>query len=213
MAEEKGKPKGMGRRQFITKAGAFVITGVLAGLAACKLAVKEEEQEVPATKEEEQEVPATKEEEQAVQVSGVIVHDVQKCVGCGVCGLMCSLSREGEQGPALSRSEVVRDPFNYDFAFNVCQQCPSPSCYFACPLKDTALCIDEVTGVKYVNEDACDGCGKCIAACPLDPKRIRLHPEKNVVFNCDLCRGREEGPICVEYCTMDALTLVAKDER
>lgn len=195
MAEEKEKLKGIDRRQFVIGAGAVVITGAIAGLAACK----------PGTKEVAQ--------EEEVPISGVVAHDAEKCVGCGVCGLMCSLYHEGEQGPALSRSEIVRDPFNYDFAFNVCQQCLSPSCYFACPLKDKALCIDAVTGVRYVNEDECDGCGECIAACPLDPKRITLHAEKGVVFNCDLCRGRGSGPICIEYCTMDALTLVAKDER
>ena len=213
MAEKKEESKGVSRRQFVTWAGAAVVTSIMAGLAACKLAVKEEEQEVPTSKEEVPKEEAPKEEVQEVLISGVIVHNPEKCVGCGVCGLMCSLYHEGEQGPALSRSEVVRDPFNYDFTFNVCQQCRSPSCYFACPLKDTALCIDEVTGVRYINKNECDGCGKCIEACPFDPVRVKMHPEKNIAFNCDLCKDRDEGPICVEYCTMNALTYVTKDER
>jgi Fe-S-cluster-containing hydrogenase component 2 len=49
-------------------------------------------------------------------------------------------------------------------------------------------------------------------ACPFDPPRIKAHPEKSVAFMCDLCRGRAEGPICVEYCNFDALT-VAKKEK
>jgi len=192
MAEKKEESKGVSRRQFVIGAGAVVITGAL---AAAKLKAGK---------------PG---KEKRVQISGVVVHDAEKCVGCGVCGLMCSLYHEGEQGPALSRSEVVRDPFNYDFIYNVCQQCRSPSCYFACPLQDRALCIDEVTGVRYVNADECDGCGKCIEACPFDPVRLKLHPDKNVAFNCDLCRSRVRGPICIEYCTMSALALVTKDER
>ena len=193
MPEDRKESKGIDRRQFLTGAGAVAITGAIAGLAACS----------PSTTKTEDEAP----------ISGVITHDPTVCSGCGVCGLMCSLYHEGEQGPALARSGVVRDPFTYEFTFNVCQQCRSPSCYFACPLKDTALCIDSVTGARYVNEKNCTGCEKCIEACPFDPPRIVLHPEKKVVFSCDLCMGRDKGPICVEYCSMKALRYVTKDER
>ncbi len=193
MAEEKIKSDGVNRRQFITGAGAIVITGAVAALAACKPTEQEAEPEVP--------------------VSGLVVHDPTVCAGCGVCTLMCSLYHEGEQGPALSNVELDRDPFNAEFTLHVCQQCRSPSCYFACPLKDKALCVDEETGATYVNADECDGCGKCIEACPFDPPPIKLHPEKNVALVCDLCRGREWGPICVEYCAMKALTYIPKDER
>ena len=146
-------------------------------------------------------------------VSGLIVHNPQVCTGCGLCDLMCSLYHEGEQGQALSRGELVGDRLAAEFTFNVCRQCPSPSCYDACPLKDKALCIDEATGVKYINAEECDGCGECIEACPFDPPGIKLHPEKNVAFMCDLCRDRAEGPICVEYCNFDALTYVKKEEK
>jgi len=146
-------------------------------------------------------------------VSGRIVHDPQHCTGCGLCDLMCSLYHEGEQGPALSRSELIGDRLISEFTFNVCLQCPSPDCYDACPNQDQALCIDEVTGTKYINTDECDGCGECIEACPFDPPRIKLHPEKNVAFMCDLCRDRADGPICVEYCSFDVLTYARKGER
>lgn len=194
MVKSNVKSSDLSRRQFITGAGAVVITGAIAGLAACS----------PSTEQEGQpEIP----------VSGLITHDPTLCAGCGVCGLMCSLYHEGEQGPVLSRAAIVRDPFSADYQINVCQQCLSPGCYFACPLKDKALCIDEETGATYVNEDECDGCGKCIAACPLAPPRIKLHPETNVALMCDLCKGRDSGPICVEYCPMKALTYIKKDER
>ncbi len=194
MPEDRKESNGIGRRQFLTGAGAVAITGAVAGLAAC----------TPST---------TSTTEEGVPISGVIVHDPTVCSGCGVCGLMCSLYHEGEQGPALARSGVVRDPFTYEFTFNVCQQCRSPSCYFACPLKDTALCIDSVSGARYINEENCTGCEKCIEACPLDPPRIILHPERKVVFLCSLCKGRDKGPICVEYCSMKALRYVTRDER
>jgi len=197
MTQKGTKSDGVNRRQFITGAGAVVITGAIAVLAACKPT----EQEV-----EEGGLPA-------IPVSGLVVHDPTVCAGCGVCSLMCALYHHGEQGPILSNIELDRDPFNAEFTSNVCQQCRSPSCYFACPLKDIALCIDEETGATYVNQDECDGCGKCIEACPLEPKRIKPHPETNVSLVCDLCRGRDTGPICVEYCGMKALTYIPKDER
>ena len=88
-----------------------------------------------------------------------------------------------------------------------CVQCNNPKCYDACPLKDKALCIDSVTGVKYINKDECTGCGKCIEACPFEVKRINLDEEKGIAIKCDLCRGRAGGPVCVEVCDRQALTL------
>jgi len=78
---------------------------------------------------------------------------------------------------------------------------------------DAALCIDPKTGATYVNPDECTGCEECIKACPFEPKRIKLHPETEVSLVCDLCRGREKGPICVEYCPMKALTYVPGNKR
>ncbi len=155
----------------------------------------------------------TKSKTEKAPVSERIVHDPQVCTGCGLCDLMCSLYHEGAQGQALSRGELVGDRLIAEFVFNVCRQCSSPECYDDCPNKDKALCIDETTGTKYINADKCDGCGECIEACPFDPPRIKLHPEKNVAFMCDLCRDRAEEPICVEYCSFNALTLTRKEER
>jgi len=142
-----------------------------------------------------------------------ILHDPDKCTGCGLCDLMCSLYHEGEQGPALSRSELTGDRMVSVFTHNVCLQCPVPHCYHTCPKRDEALCIDQTTGTRYINPAACDGCAECIEACPFDPPRIKLHPKKNVAFMCDTCRGRAEGPICIEYCSFNALSLVRKGER
>lgn len=200
MAGKKEKSDGLNRRQFITGAGSAVITGAVAALTALEATGQEAE-------------IRTVEGLSAVPVSGLIVHSPTVCAGCGVCNLMCSLHHHGEQGPSLSNAELDRDPFNAEYVFNVCQQCRSPSCYFACPNRDKALCIDQETGAKYVNPDECKRCGLCIQACPFQPKRIKPHPVTKVSLVCDLCRGREKGPICVDYCPMKALTYIPKDER
>ena len=69
---------------------------------------------------------------------GVIVYDSNVCAGCGVCEVMCSLSHEGAVRPALSRSHIIREPFTAKHKYFICQQCHSPKCYSACPLKDKA---------------------------------------------------------------------------
>ncbi len=79
--------------------------------------------------------------------------------------------------------------------------------------KDEALCIDEEMGARYINEDKCTGCGMCIDACSFSPSRIELGTKKKFAFKCDLCKGREEGPICVEYCPTEALRFVPKNVR
>lgn len=142
--------------------------------------------------------------------SVMLVHDPNACAGCGVCEVMCSLYREGMLGPALARIHIVRRPFTVEHGHDVCRQCPSPSCYFACPSKDKAICIDGTTGTAYIDEGGCTGCGMCVDACPFDPPRIKINAEKNVAFKCDLCRGRDGGPICVEFCPFGALKLASR---
>ena len=137
--------------------------------------------------------------------SGAIVYQQGLCSACGVCEVMCSLWHEGMVGPAFARSNILRDPFTAKHRHITCPQCDDPACYFACPIKDKALCIDKATGVIYINEGECNGCGLCVGACPFDPSRIKLHAMKKVAFKCDLCMGRKEGPLCVEYCLFQAL--------
>ena len=188
MTAGKKKSAGTTRREFLAGTGAalaFGVVGRLTGHASQAAALPAEN-----------------------LAAGRIEHDPSLCTGCGVCTLMCSLYHEKETNAALSRSELVREPFEGAYSFNVCRQCLSPSCYQSCPKKDSALCIDNKTGIKYVNPWECDGCGECIKACPLKPARIKLNPESKVAFKCDLCRGRENGPICIEYCGQHALTIV-----
>jgi Fe-S-cluster-containing hydrogenase component 2 len=142
-----------------------------------------------------------------------IIYNADACSACGACEIMCSLWHEGIAGPASARLNIIREPFTHKHHQIICPQCHNPPCYAACPGKDRALCIDGVTGAVYINENECDGCGLCIDACPFDLPRIKLNAVKKVAIKCDLCRGREDGPICVEYCPFQALTLQPDKKR
>lgn len=148
-----------------------------------------------------------------IQKSGVIAFSAEACVGCGTCELMCTLYHEGVGGRELSRIRILRDPFNHEYQALICPQCLAPSCYAACLSSGDAIRIDEVTGARYVDEDACMLCEDCIEACPFEPPRIRMLDGRETVVKCDLCREREAGPICVEYCPVDALAFIARSER
>lgn len=180
----KRKKSGTNRREFLTGAGAAITFGAVTGTTGCAFL------------------------KGTTSASGRIEHTVAACAGCGVCGLMCSLYHEREVHVSLSRAELVREPFEAVYSLNVCRQCLSPSCYLSCPKKDLALCIDPETGVKYIQSDQCDGCGECTAGCPLEPARVKMNPVKEIAFKCDLCRGRENGPVCIENCSQSALALV-----
>jgi len=140
--------------------------------------------------------------------------DPNLCRGCRRCELACSLSHTGTCSVARAGLQIEADDLNLEFAGYSCAQCDSPSCYYACPLKDMALCIDETTGVRYVNQDKCNGCGLCVAACPFDIPRIKVDMSLPVSqrrsTKCDLCKDRPEGPLCIETCTRNAIKLVTR---
>jgi Fe-S-cluster-containing hydrogenase component 2 len=198
MADKKTEELKITRREFIAGAGTVIAFGAVSGLTVG----------MPNTAK-----TAEKSVLEGVPLSALIVHDPHLCAGCGVCGLMCAFYHEKEYGHSLARNALVRDPFNAEYTFHVCQQCASPNCYFACPKKDAALCVDKKTGVKYVNPSECLGCGSCTEACSFTPPCAIVHPKKKISFKCDLCRGRKNGPVCVEYCAMDALRKVSGKER
>ena len=60
-------------------------------------------------------------------------------------------------------------------------------------------------GMVIILDDVCDRCGACAADCPYDA--IFYNEAQDRYIKCELCAGREEGPLCVELCPVEALTL------
>ena len=161
-----------------------------------------------------------------LQRSGVIQADEKACFTCRECEVACSLYHERQCAPELSRIRMDFDDFAPGFPnIRVCKQCDWPACYYACAglYDDPAMSIDPATGARYVDETKCRGCGACSRACPLTPERAVIASKgaaaskkagrKRVYFKCDLCRGRAEGPICVQVCPAKCLTTISAEAR
>ena len=123
-----------------------------------------------------------------------------KCVGCRLCEMVCSLSHEGECSTAKSRIKIFRDEEFGNNLISVCLQCADAYCVESCAYG--ALSKDDKTGVVLVDDELCNGCEICITACPLGAKS--LDREREGVFKCDLCGG---DPECVKICSREALAV------
>ena len=124
---------------------------------------------------------------------------VSFCTGCSSCEIVCGLVHEGYVSPRNRRIMLDRNDVSCFHKIYTWMNCEDPACYNACPLKDKAMCYDEELRVAYVVADKCIGCGKCVRACVFNPPRIQISGDRKAV-KCDLCRGREGGPACIEYC-------------
>lgn len=134
------------------------------------------------------------------------------CTGCHSCEMVCSLVHDGVVGPGRGRIvSYLGDIREMIHTIAACEQCEDHPCYDACPKKDKAMCIDSETGIVYINEEECIGCGLCAKKCKLEPSRINMVKSKDrskrKAKKCDLCRGREGGPVCIEHCPAKCIGL------
>jgi protein NrfC len=147
---------------------------------------------------------------------GYLVVDTKKCAACKSCMLACSLTHHGRENLALSRIQIIDDPFaGYpnDITINQCRQCPSAPCVEVCPTY--ANHSDKKNGnIRLIDPEKCIGCQKCVEACPHTPSRVIWNFEDKHAQKCDLCvntpHWEEKGGIggkqaCVSVCPMRAI--------
>lgn len=152
---------------------------------------------------------------------GYLLVDSKKCQGCLSCMMVCSLVHDGAASLSLSRIQVMQNILKKwpdDIKIAQCRQCANPVCVRACPTG--ALYVDTANGnVRVIDESKCDGCQKCITACPFLPQRIMWNPETRKAIKCDLClntpyRSKKGGPdgsqACVEICPQQVIKFTRK---
>ena len=136
----------------------------------------------------------------------VLVTDYEKCTGCRICELVCSVKHEGVSNPSRSRIKVIKWESEGRYVPMSCQQCESAPCLLICPVK--AISREESLNRVNVNYDVCIGCRMCVAICPFGAMGFDVLAKK--VMKCDLCDG---DPQCARFCDVHAVSYLDANEQ
>lgn len=135
---------------------------------------------------------------------------LDKCVGCSLCEMACSLRHHGVCGSYLSGIRVTRKESEWlnkasrrILDITVCNQCGS--CLQVCP--EGALRRIAETGAIVVDDEKCSRCIRCIKVCPSGALWYTGKGRSVKLIKCDLCSGHEDGPRCIEWCPRGILQL------
>jgi carbon-monoxide dehydrogenase iron sulfur subunit len=130
------------------------------------------------------------------------VVDHEKCTGCRLCEMVCSVKHAGVNSPSHSRIHVIKWPMEGLDLPMLCQQCEEAPCIAICPTD--ALARDTVLDRVTLDYDLCIGCKMCVTACPFGG--MGIDPIAERVIKCDLCDG---DPTCVHFCDPGALEFIS----
>jgi formate dehydrogenase iron-sulfur subunit len=163
--------------------------------------------------------------------------DTSVCIGCKACEVACkewnqlpaddngflgeSLDNTGELSGSTWRhvkfldnvpDETMSEGNGKAFLLmsDVCKHCQHASCMDVCP---TGAIIRTEFDTVFIQEDVCNGCRYCIAACPYDV--IDIDKERDVARKCTLCYDRLQGgmePACAKACPTDSIQFGPLDE-
>ena len=131
----------------------------------------------------------------------ILMINHEKCTGCRLCELVCSVTHEGVSNPTRSRINIIKWEAEGLYIPMSCQQCEDAPCMTICPVK--AISRDQALDYVKINYDVCIGCRSCVAVCPFGAMGFNVIDKK--VFKCDLCEG---DPQCVRFCDVKAIEYV-----
>jgi Fe-S-cluster-containing dehydrogenase component len=141
-----------------------------------------------------------------------IKFDKKRCIACDACLVHCKVKNKVPIGISLNRL-IAEGPIadkdgnpKAKLKYQPCMHCKKPECVSACP---TGAMYKREDGLVLVNENLCDGCQACIAACPWQVPVFNDLTGR--ILKCDYCVDRVDAggtPACVTGCTAKALTFV-----
>lgn len=156
------------------------------------------------------------------KLNSFVLGDGDKCIGCKACELAChfyhnasGLTAGNLDSPVFPKLFVTQTEDN---TMPVqCHHCEEAPCFSVCLEQAIYFKDDRV----LIDTDKCKGCKDCLLACPFGAVDLvpffnegqvvlQTNLKKPVMYanKCDLCNGREAGPICIEVCPQKALRLV-----
>ncbi|UCH89978.1 MAG: 4Fe-4S dicluster domain-containing protein [Thermoplasmata archaeon] len=124
-----------------------------------------------------------------------------KCTGCMLCALACSLIKKGECNPHRAAIRIERNEFDRYEVPLLCVQCEEAVCLQNCP--QNAYSQDE-SGIITHDPKRCILCGLCALLCP----NIGINYTGSELIKCDLCYG---SPVCVKFCSTGAIEFVESE--
>ncbi|WP_024789920.1 4Fe-4S dicluster domain-containing protein [Lebetimonas sp. JH292] len=165
---------------------------------------------------------------QSTRKNKFVIANPEVCIGCATCMAACYKSAY-ERGKLATPRLIVTRTFNGVMP-NQCRQCDDAPCANVCPVGALTFGEDCIE----LHEEICIGCKLCTIACPFGAIRpaaetmpsvdYALEPDamltlesvaglKTVAVKCDLCKGREGGPACVEACPTGALMFLEPNKQ
>lgn len=134
----------------------------------------------------------------------VLMIDEERCDGCMLCALACSIAHTGNADLERAHITVWRTQEGLHVPL-ACHHCETPSCTEACPTK--ACRQDLADGRVIIDDGQCIGCRTCVVACPFG--HAHYDRVNRVSAKCDYCDGEPE---CARVCEPGAIRYVFADE-
>jgi len=159
--------------------------------------------------------------------------DVTLCIGCKACEAAC---KEWNQLPDnrntfldsydntgqldhrnfrhvkfIEQAGASTDkPINWSMMSDVCKHCANASCLEVCP---TNAIVRTEFDTVFIQQDVCNGCRNCIAACPYAV--IGYNDKSGTAQKCTFCYDRLQAnmmPACAKACPTESIKFGKLDD-